>query len=155
MRQLDGDQHFLKSSQGSFLPRSDRSISEPAGKKKQEKIKKWSNKCLEWKLAWNTAVISTTLNVGDEWKRKLTTKSVKTKIKTKNFGTEANEGAAERQWDLFQCNLPSWLDRDSCRLCGTSHTEPCPGLWLTELCYICGSLYKTKRETSCQTRDGH
>lgn len=44
------------------------------------------------------------------------------------------------------CSLPSWWDRGSCRPSCTSRRELCPGLWQTELCYICGNLQRTQKE---------
>lgn len=153
MRQLDGDQHFLKSSQGSFLPLSDRPISEPAGKKKQEKIKKWSNKCLEWKLAWNTAVTFTTLHVellGDEWKRKLMTKLKSRILEQKQMKVQPSETVRFVSRVTYPADWAETLVDSAVPVTGSRVLVFGWQNFVTSV-EVCNK----KRGTSCQTRDGH
>lgn len=48
-------------------------------------------------------------------------------------------------WACVWWDVPSWWGRGSCRPSGTTRRERCPGLWHSELCYICGNLQETQR----------
>lgn len=119
-------------------------------KNRRKKIKKWSNKCLEWKLAWNTAVTFTTLNVGDEWKRKLMTKLKPRILEQKQMKVQPSETVRFVSRVTYPADWAETLVDSAVPVTGSRVLVFGWQNFVTSV-EVCNK----KRGTSCQTRDGH